>query len=193
MKLTNDHRNTILAKVIKETFAEREQALKLRRIEIGELLYRMLYKEVISFGLSERMTRELFLEYGPPGFFRRVDRLKIYIAAERRDVYFPLAYERPVALRQSYYEVKAEELDPADFQEIMGCYEKLRPDIERLGKDKELLGDKLTIFLKGFNTFGQLFSGWPEAAKYIEVPEKQKNLPTVMVDEVRESIAKART
>jgi hypothetical protein len=48
--------------------------------------------------------------------------------------------------------------------------------------------EKLTVFLAGFSSWEKLFAEWPEAAKYVEVPVKSKNLPTVLVDEIRATI-----
>jgi len=184
VRVTKERISVLIDKVVKETLKDRQASHEATRTKFADNVYIALYTPA-EHGVLQSL---------PDGFFCTKNSVQFAVPrASYEETLKPFSFgeARRFACKHQWDScLSKDDFSPAEYEVLVAEWRDLWRAKQKLDAEKDGLKEKLRVFLAPLTTYAKLFAAWPEAANYITVPEKEKNLPTVLVDDVRETIAR---
>ena len=170
-RLTNDMRDKIVSKLIRDRFFSEEQKLIKKR----EAFAKKVYNDVYS-----KKERDL-MDSLPDNWLKKRDSIKVQFGSSYDIAYISFGERLPLPYKDDGRVVKIYDQE----HNIAKQYKELKNKETMIREDKKNAESKAYSILNSVTTTGKLFSVWPEIEPTVsKMLPKSTCVPTINVEEV---------
>jgi hypothetical protein len=183
MKLTNDHRDLIIALAQDDVFKARKATLAKESNALAFLAYENLYP----------LSIQVKMEALPPEFFQQTSTMFILCPGKNESkIQVNLTSSKRIAAHDNEWKRPCWQL--AEGSKTIARVKKLVADSTKLDNDKHTFKTELAKFLRQITTVKKLQDAWPEGLPYYKnlAPAKVENPPAIIPDNINEMILSMR-